>query len=67
MLKRHQQLLFRLIRQSVLHQSSPTSSSASSTLLNSENGEKFVKTVVDRLAQCQAGNATGILDFDAEI
>ncbi|CCD65509.1 putative peptide chain release factor 1, mitochondrial [Caenorhabditis elegans] len=58
MLKRHQQLLFRLIRQSVLHQSSPTSSSASSTLLNSENGEKFVKTVVDRLAQCQAGNAT---------
>ncbi|PIC33239.1 hypothetical protein B9Z55_013288 [Caenorhabditis nigoni] len=59
MLLRHHQLLLRLSRLSSLQQCFPSSSStASSSLLTSENGEKILRTVTERLAQCQAGNAT---------
>ena len=59
MLLRQPQLLLRLCRLSTLQQSTPSSSStASSTHLTSENGEKFLKTVIERLKECQEGNAS---------
>lgn len=51
MLFRHHHLL-RLLR------NSSTTASASATLLGSENGEKFLRSVEERLAQSQAGNLT---------